>query len=312
MKILFFGAGVLGSLYAARLHEAGIDVALVARGKRLEDIKRHGVVLEDFKSGDKTITQVRVLDEMPADEYFDVCVVLVQKTQLQSALSTLSSNPHIPTFLFMNNTAQGPQEMIDRMGYERVMLGHANAGGERIDHVVHYMVASEMTLGELDGKKSERLHEIGQVFKRAGFKVAYSRNIDAWKRYHVALAVPFADAMYKVGGCNYQLGKDRESTKKCIHGIREAFRVLKAHGFPVEPFKLGLILSIPDFIIVPLFQLLLRSKIADIGMARHLKNAREEMMQLRKEFQVLVESSGQKTPIMEELQKKADLSLSSS
>ena len=32
MRILFFGAGVLGSLYAARLHEAGTEVILVARG----------------------------------------------------------------------------------------------------------------------------------------------------------------------------------------------------------------------------------------------------------------------------------------
>lgn len=56
----------------------------------------------------------------------------------------------------------------------------------------------------------------------------------------------------------------------------------------------------------------LRSKIADTGMPRHLKNASEEMMELSKEFQVLVKSSGLKTPIIEELQTKADLSLSSS
>ena len=30
MKILFYGAGVLGSLYAARLHEAGQDVTILA------------------------------------------------------------------------------------------------------------------------------------------------------------------------------------------------------------------------------------------------------------------------------------------
>ncbi|NMF85480.1 2-dehydropantoate 2-reductase N-terminal domain-containing protein [Nodosilinea sp. P-1105] len=34
MKILGFGAGVLGSLYAARLQEAGHEVALLALGQR--------------------------------------------------------------------------------------------------------------------------------------------------------------------------------------------------------------------------------------------------------------------------------------
>jgi 2-polyprenyl-6-methoxyphenol hydroxylase-like FAD-dependent oxidoreductase len=31
MKLLVYGAGVLGSLFAARLHEAGHDVSLLAR-----------------------------------------------------------------------------------------------------------------------------------------------------------------------------------------------------------------------------------------------------------------------------------------
>ncbi|WP_241080673.1 ketopantoate reductase family protein [Natranaerofaba carboxydovora] len=34
MKVLFFGAGVLGSLYAAKMKEAGLDVTIVARGNR--------------------------------------------------------------------------------------------------------------------------------------------------------------------------------------------------------------------------------------------------------------------------------------
>jgi hypothetical protein len=39
-KILVFGAGPIGSFFAARLQEAGKDVTLLARGKRLEDLKR--------------------------------------------------------------------------------------------------------------------------------------------------------------------------------------------------------------------------------------------------------------------------------
>jgi len=41
MKYVFFGAGVLGSVYAAKLHETGADVTVVARSKRLEDIKNN-------------------------------------------------------------------------------------------------------------------------------------------------------------------------------------------------------------------------------------------------------------------------------
>ena len=38
MRILIFGAGVIGSLYGARLAEAGYDVSIYARGRRLESL----------------------------------------------------------------------------------------------------------------------------------------------------------------------------------------------------------------------------------------------------------------------------------
>ena len=36
MRILIYGAGVIGSLYAALFAEAGYDTNICARGKRLE------------------------------------------------------------------------------------------------------------------------------------------------------------------------------------------------------------------------------------------------------------------------------------
>ena len=300
-KVLFFGAGVLGSLYAAKLHEAGTEVALVARGSRYKELKEHGIVLERFDTGERTTTGVRVLDHMPAEEYYDLCVVLVQKTQLDSTLAALATNNHIPAFLFMNNTAEGPGAMIDTLGKKRVLMGHVNAGGERDGHVVRYMVAEKMTMGELDGKRSERLLQIARTFKAAGFPVELSRNMDAWKRYHVALAVPFAYAMYRHGACNFRLSRSREDVKKCLQGIRESFQVLRTLGFPVEPPKFRWVFAIPDLLMVPLFQQVLRSKIADIGMARHLRNARDEMEKLSAEFQVLVQKSGLETLVLDEL-----------
>ncbi len=51
MKILVYGAGVIGTLYAARLQESGQQVTLLARGQRLADVRRHGLTLEDVASG---------------------------------------------------------------------------------------------------------------------------------------------------------------------------------------------------------------------------------------------------------------------
>ncbi len=302
-KILVFGAGVIGSLYAAKLKEAGHDVSVVARGQRYEDLKNHGIVLEFFDSGERLTEEVKVFERMPADDYFDFCLVPVQKTQLEEALDALSVNSKIPAFLFMVNNAEGPEVMVDALGRERVLLGFANAGGEREGHLVRLMVAKgkAVTMGEIDGSKSSRILKIASAFRQAGIKVEISRNMDAWLRYHVALVGPMANAIYMAGGCNYELARKPEIIRKGLQAQREAMGVLRTNGFPVEPSALRVLTAIPDFILTPLAQRLIGTKLMDIGGKRHALNAREEMIKLNEELLTLARKSGIDTPTMEEL-----------
>jgi len=50
MRILVCGSGPLGSLFAARLHQGGHDVTLLAHGQRLDDLRQHGIVLHDVRT----------------------------------------------------------------------------------------------------------------------------------------------------------------------------------------------------------------------------------------------------------------------
>ncbi len=75
MNMLVYGAGVLGSLYAARLQAAGQHVSLLARGQRFQDIREHGIVLEDVLSGQTTTTHVQVVEQLePADRYLQLVI----------------------------------------------------------------------------------------------------------------------------------------------------------------------------------------------------------------------------------------------
>lgn len=308
LKVLVFGAGVLGSLYAARLADAGHEVSLVARGRRYRDLREHGIVLEYFETGNQTTTNVRVLDAMPTDERFDVCLVAVQKTQLDAALPVLATNTLIPTFLFMVNTAEGPQAMTDALGRERVMLSFANAGGERDGHLVRLMVAKRkaVTLGELDGSRSERLLRVKTAFESAGFPVEISRNMDAWLRYHVAIVGPFANGFYMAGGCNVALAKNRQAVHMALRAMREAIAVVRAHGFALQPPALRLLLLLPNVVLVPLMQRLIASPIMDIGGKRHALAARDEMTALNEELLAMAEAIGMDTPMMRALHRYSD------
>jgi hypothetical protein len=50
MRIMILGAGVQGTLYGVRLARAGHDVTLIARGKRVEELRQRGAVIEDALS----------------------------------------------------------------------------------------------------------------------------------------------------------------------------------------------------------------------------------------------------------------------
>lgn len=43
MRVLIYGAGVIGSLYAALISEAGVDVSVYARGNRLKELQMYGL-----------------------------------------------------------------------------------------------------------------------------------------------------------------------------------------------------------------------------------------------------------------------------
>ncbi len=58
MRILVFGAGVIGSVYAGNLLRAGHQVTVLARGRRLSDLTSSGLVLNNAESGQTEVRPV--------------------------------------------------------------------------------------------------------------------------------------------------------------------------------------------------------------------------------------------------------------
>ena len=69
MRILIYGAGVIGSLYGALLAEAGYDVSVYARGRRLKNLTRDGLQYK-YKGKIKT-APIKVLSTIEPDDRYD-------------------------------------------------------------------------------------------------------------------------------------------------------------------------------------------------------------------------------------------------
>ncbi len=306
MRILIYGTGPLGSLFAARLQTAGHDILILARGQRLADLREHGIVLEDALTGERTTTRVTVVEQLAPDDAYDLVIVVMRKNQVAAILPVLAANLHTPDVLFLGNNVAGPDEYTGALGRERVLLGFGGAGGMRAGYAMRVIAEARgrkaiVTLGEVDGRITPRLHEIASTFEAAGFQVVLSPNINAWLKSHAAVISPIALALYMVGGDNYRLARTRDAIVLCIRALRESFRVLRACDIPITPPTLRLYEWIPEPILVPLVQRLFNTRSAEIAIAGHAGAARDEMRQIADEFRALIHSAAVATPILDQL-----------
>ncbi|RPI99504.1 MAG: ketopantoate reductase family protein, partial [Chloroflexi bacterium] len=303
-KILIYGAGVLGSLYAGMLQQAGYDITLLARAQRLEGLREHGLVLIEDGSGKLERIPVKVIDWLAPDDAYDLVLVIVRKNQIPSILPTLAANTCTPNVLFLVNNAEGPRALVEALGHERVLLGFPGAGGERVEGIVRYRLASSIqptTIGELDGQKSERLAQIARVLGDAGLPVAVSKNMDAWLKTHVALVSPIANALYLAGGSNYRLARTRDGLVLMVRAVKEGLRVLHALHITVTPAKYTILEWLPEPLLVTVLGKRLGRPEVELVLARHANAARDEMFTLAEEFRVLARHSGVPTPAMDAL-----------
>lgn len=310
MKILVYGAGPLGSLFAARLHQAGQEVALLARGQRLADLREHGIVLVDTQSGEETVARPQFLERLDPEDAYDLVLVIMRKNRALEILPALGANQHTPNILFLMNNAAGPGDLVKALGQERVLIGFPMAAGYRRGHVVHYMIGAQtgqnahIPIGEVDGRITPRLQEVGDVLaSMPGFDAELRNDMDAWLKTHVALLMPsLAPAMRAAGRDNVRMAHTRDSIVLAIRAMREGFRVLRALGYPIVPMRVRVLFGwLPEPILVWGFQKRLVDPRMRVAMLEHADAAQDEIQHLAEEFITLKRLTSVPTPAMDRL-----------
>ena len=105
MKILVYGAGVLGCNLARNLLRAGKDVTLLARGNWAAEINQNGLRIKDKLLPRTSVSRIPVVIELKPEEIYDVIFVVLRYTQLDSVLDTLRAN-RTRNIVFVGNNVQ--------------------------------------------------------------------------------------------------------------------------------------------------------------------------------------------------------------
>jgi 2-dehydropantoate 2-reductase len=77
MKILFYGAGVIGSIFAGMIARKGYDVTVLARGKRLPEVSNNGLILVNALNGKRINVHVKTTETLNENDLFDYVIVVV-------------------------------------------------------------------------------------------------------------------------------------------------------------------------------------------------------------------------------------------
>ena len=310
MKILIYGAGVIGSIFAGKLASAKNDVTVtvLARGKRFEELKKDGIALANPRTMKVEQATVNVIDMLLPDDRYDYIIVAMQRTQVDDILSVLSQNC-TKNIVFVVNTAGGYDKWVTAVGKDRLMIGFLSAGGERKDGKVYYFVGRGIqrtfqttTFGEYNGEKTKRVDTLIRIFNKSKIPAVFCRDMDAWQKTHVSLVTSIANALYGFNCDNFKFGQSYNAVKLMSRGIQEGRQVLRKNGIPPTPRKLFW-LDMPLSVLAGFFSVFMRTTLAETTMDKHCVAAKSEMIFLQQEFDELIIKSGIDTPAIDELKK---------
>ena len=126
MRILIFGASVIGSLYGALFAEAGYDVYVYARGRRLESLTQDGLLYKG--KGKIRKAPIKLLSKIEPGDRYDLVFLAVRENQLHTALEELRQNCS-PTIVTMVNSLETYDQWEAICGAGRIIPAFPGAGG---------------------------------------------------------------------------------------------------------------------------------------------------------------------------------------
>lgn len=224
-RYVVYGAGAVGGVIGARLHLAGLDTTLVARGAHLERIRTAGLVL-DSADGPRTVHPAAT-DTAAEVTWTDETVVLlcVKGHQTPTALADLVAHAPVgtPIVCAQNGVANEPEVLrrFPRTYGLTVMLPSLHLEpGTVVEKCTP--VPGLLDLGRFPDGVDEVAERVAADLRSAGFESVPRSDIMAWK-YRKLLVNAVGDA----GGLAEE-GEDVEFLRAAV--LAEGEAVLAAAG----------------------------------------------------------------------------------
>ncbi len=285
MRILIYGAGVIGSLYAALLAEAGYDTSIYARGKRLEVLKNNGLLYK--KNQDLIKAETKILGEVSNDDIYDFVLLTVRENQLYEALTELKNNKS-NTIVTMVNSLDSYKKWEDIVGTGRILPAFPGVGGSInedgiLDASLTPRIIQPTTFAEISGNETKRTKQFSKILRHAHIPYQKVMDMHMWQLCHLALVVPIADAYYEAD-CPEKAGKEWKIMRKTAGRMKRNFIFLRKQKGKLSPWKMNIFRFVPLPIMALMLAVAFESSFGDKFMYQHAMKAPDEMRELHRQF----------------------------
>ena len=303
MRILVFGAGVLGCNLARNLFRAGKDVTLLARGNWAEEIRKNGLWIKDKFSFRMSVSRIPVVTELKPEDRYDVIFVVLRYTQLGTILETLREN-QTKNIVFVGNNVRAEALAAD-LPEKNVLFAFASSAGHRERDHVASVDLKKITIGQLASAPSNEAL-IGRIFEGTKYKVAYEPNMGDYLLCHAAFVLPASFACYKTDGDLKKLKGNTAYLSRMIDANIEGYRAIRSAGHTILPKE------DTDFesaayrkTCLRFFKLICATSLGKICVSDHAMNAVDEMSALDRDLKRFFEEVGADDPVWQALEREA-------
>ena len=285
MRILIYGAGVIGSLYATLFAEAGYDTSIYARGKRLEFLKKNGLLYK--KNQNIRRAEATILGELSDNDAYDFILLTVRENQLYEALAELKNNKS-NTIVTMVNSLDSYKKWEDIVGKGRILPAFPGAGGSInndgiLDAALTPMMIQPTTFAEISGNKSERTKQFSEILRHAHIPYQKVTDMHLWQLCHLAMVVPIADAYYESDDPE-KVEKEWKIMRKTAERLKRNFNFLRKQKGKLSPWKMNIFRFLPLPFLAIMLVVTFGSSFGDKFMYQHAMKAPDEMRELHKQF----------------------------
>lgn len=283
MKILIYGAGVIGSYIAHEICSCGHETTLLARGKRKEELDKNGLVIYHQIQKKETVDHPAIADHMDCSEAYDAVIAVMQHQQMKEILDELAAASARVIILVGNNpTAEEYYTYLKERitDGKKILFGFSNTAGRRENEkiICARFGAGELTVGELHSEPDENTKALLSKIFTGKYRLTYTANADAWLKNHAYCILPVAYLTY-AHNCDLTQATFREC-KNTVLAMCEGITLLKSDGYPILPESDEKIVSSGALRATYALLYYIMFKIRIIGqltLSDHCKNARKEI-----------------------------------